>query len=89
MLKAHEDDVKERNEAAEKERTVYGGPISSVSKVKDVKEDDSEIKDGSDDKELFTNSNGEVVAYYSNNLAKKFSNKPRSWNFKSKSFSGI
>lgn len=69
-----------------KERAAYIGPFAFVSKVKVFKEEDPGVEEGIDGKELFTNSDIETVAYYSNNSSKKFFKKSGSGSFKNKNF---
>lgn len=81
ILKAHEDDVKETANEKEKDKSTFGGPLalSSKSNIKDGASDEDE---GNGEEGVLLNYNGEAMAYYLNNNAKKFYKKPMKGNFK-------
>lgn len=75
------------NDKKEKEKPSYRGLKFSVSKIKVVKEEDSYVKE-KEDKNI-VNEDGEVVANYSENSAKKCYKKCGMRTFKNKNVSNF
>lgn len=65
IIKAHEDYVKEIVDEKQKEKAASGCPLALLSK--------SNVKDGASNEEecVLGNYDGQLMAYYSNNNAKK------------------